>query len=137
MDSIQKGDFNTAKTLIADNFQFSGPVPEPINREAWLKMSANLRTAFPDLNYHFKVEGEEGDTIKIAAQLKGTHIKDLDVTAMNMGIIPATKKSFTNAHEHGKVTVKGNKVTLWAMEPVKGGGLMGILDQLDVKVPAM
>ena len=47
MDAVQKGDFENAKSMLADDFQFSGPVPEPINAETWLGMSASLRTAFP------------------------------------------------------------------------------------------
>ena len=137
MDSIQKGDFVKAKSLLTDDFQFSGPVPEPINGEGWMGMSMNLKKAFPDLDYHFHVEGADGDAVKISAELKGTHSNDLDVTAMNMGVIPATKKSFANPHEHGTVTVKGDKVASWAVEPIKGGGLMGILGQLGVKIPTM
>ena len=29
LDSVQKGDFEKAKSLLADDFQFSGPIPEP------------------------------------------------------------------------------------------------------------
>lgn len=137
LDAIQKGDFKMAKSLLSPDFKFSGPVPEPINGDNWLGMSTNLKKAFPDLDYHFHVTGADGDVVKITAQLKGTHTNDLDVSAMNMGVIPATKKSFANPLEHGKLTVKGDKVTSWAVEPISGGGLMGILGQLGVRVPTM
>jgi len=137
MDSIQKGDFENAKTMLADDFQFSGPIPEPINAKAWLEMSVSLKTAFPDLNYHFKVIGADGDVVKSTSQMSGTHSGSFVLTGMNMGVIPATKKSFANPLEHGKITVKGDKVTSWAVEPISGGGLMGILSQLGVKVPTM
>ena len=133
MDSIQKGDFENAKTMLADDFQFSGPVPEPINAEAWLGMSASLIAAFPDLNYHFKVIGAEGDVVKSTAQLSGTHSGAFDLTGMNLGVIPATNKSFSNKLEKTKVTVKDHKITLWAVEPTAGAGLKEILKQLEVK----
>jgi predicted ester cyclase len=69
MDSIQKGDFEKAKSMLSDDFQFSGPIPKPANREDWLTMSANLKTAFPDLNYRFSVIGTEGDVVKTTSQL--------------------------------------------------------------------
>ncbi len=137
MDSVQKGDFEQAKSLLSDDFQFSGPVPEPINREGWLGMSANLKAAFPDLDYHFHVDDADGDVVKISAQLKGTHSGDFDMTSMNMGVIPATNKSFANPQEHGKATVKGDKIVSWDVEPIEGGGVMGILGQLGVKLPKM
>jgi len=137
LDSVQKGDFVNAKTLLADDFQFSGPIPEPINREAWLGMSASLKTAFPDLDYRFKVIGADDDVVKTTAQLSGTHSGSFDLTNMNMGVIPATHKAFSAKLEKAKITVKENKITSWAVEPTQGAGLNAILDQLGVKLPTM
>ena len=136
-DSIQKGDFETAKSMLADDFQFSGPIPEPINKEAWLEMSSILKTAFPDLNYHFKVIGAEGDVVRAISQLSGTHTGSFDLTNMQMGIIPATDKTFSAKPEKTKITVKDNKITSWMIEPTEGAGLKAILDQLGVKLPTV
>jgi hypothetical protein len=135
MDSIQKGDFKNAKTLLADDFQFSGPIPEPVNRETWLGMSASLKTAFPDLDYHFKVTGADDDIVKSTSQLSGTHRGSFDLTNMKMGVIPATNKPFSAKLENTKITVKDHKVTSWAVEPTEGAGLKAILGQLGVKLP--
>ena len=137
LDAVQKGDFEKAKSLLSPDFKFSGPVPEPINGEGWLGMSKSLKKAFPDLDYHFKVESMTGDTANVSAKLQGTHRGDFDLTNMHMGVIPATNKSFAAAQEHGKVTVKGDKVTSWANQTIAGAGLMAILGQLGVKVPTI
>lgn len=133
MDSIQKGDFENAKSMLADDFQFSGPIPEPINAAAWLGMSASLKTAFPDLDYHFTVIGADGDVVKATSQLSGTHSGSFDLTNMDMGIIPATNKAFSAKLERAKITVKDDKITIWAVELTDGAGLMAILEQLEVK----
>ena len=137
LDSVQMADFEKAKSFLSDDFQFSGPVPEPVNRDAWLGMSMSLKKAFPNLEYHFHVEGADGNVVKLGAQLKGAHSGDLDLTSMNMGVIPATNKSFANPHEHGKITVKDDKIVSWVVEPTEGGGLMGILGKLGVNLPTM
>jgi predicted ester cyclase len=137
MDSIQKGDFKNARTLLADDFQFSGPVPQSINREAWLDMSATLKTAFPDLDYHFNIVGADHDVVKTTSQLTGTHRGAFDLKNMKMGVIPATNKAFSANLEKTKVTVKDNKITSWAVEPTQGAGLQAILTQLGVKTPAV
>jgi len=137
MDSVQKGDFENAKTMLADDFQFSGPIPEPINKEAWLGMSASLKTAFPDLDYHFKVIGADGDVVKTTSQLSGTHTGSFDLTNMHMGVIPATDKAFSAKLEKTKITVKEDKITSWVVEPTEGAGLKAILSQLDVKPTIM
>ena len=137
MDSVQKGDFEKAKSFLSSDFMFSGPVPQPINGEAWLGMSMSLKKAFPNLDYQFKMKSMDGDVANISAELKGTHSGEFDLTAMNMGVIPVTNKSFAVPNQHGKATVKGDKVTSWAMEPLEGAGLMAILGQLGVKPPSM
>jgi len=137
MDSIQKGDFENAKTMLADDFQFSGPIPEPINREAWLGMSASLKTAFPDLDYHFKVIGTEGHVVRTISRWSGTHSGSLDLTGMNLGVVPATNKSLVANRDRTKLTVKEDKITSWVVEPAQGAGLMEILKQLDAKMPAV
>jgi len=136
MDSVQGGDFASARSMLAENFQFSGPVPEPINAEAWLGMSASLKTAFPDLNYHFKVIGTDGDVVKSTSQLSGTHSGSFDLTDMNMGVIPATNRAFSSKLEKTKITVKEHKITAWMVEPTDGAGLTAILKQLEVTAPS-
>lgn len=133
MDAIQKGDFESTKTMLADDFQFSGSIPDPINKETWLGMSVNLKAAFPDINYHFKVIGTQGDIVRSTTQLSGTHSGSFNLTNINMGIIPATNKTFSSKPEKTKVTVKGNKITSWVVEPTDGAGLKAILGQLGVK----
>lgn len=134
MDSIQKGDFESVKSMLADDFQFSGFGSEPINKEAWLGMSSSLKTAFPDLDYHFKVIGAQGDVVRSTTQLSGTHSGSFDLTKMNMGTLPATNKAFSSKLEKTKVTVKENKITSWVVEPTDGAGLKAIIKQLSVKL---
>jgi predicted ester cyclase len=132
MDAVQMGDFEGAKSMLTDDFQFSGPVPEPIGKEAWLGMSVSLKAAFPDLDYHFKVIGAQGDVVRSTTQLSGTHSGSFDLTNMNLGMIPATDKAFSTKLQKTRVTVKESKITSWAAEPTEGAGLMAILGQLGV-----
>ena len=130
MDSIQQGEFENVNSMLADDFQFSGAVSEPINKEAWLEMSASLKTAFPDLDYHFKVIGTEGDVVRTTMQLSGTHRGSFDLTTVDMGVMPATNKAFSAKREKTKLTVQGNQITAWVVEPTEGAGLKAILGQL-------
>jgi hypothetical protein len=135
MDAVQSGNFTGAKALLTEDFKFSGPVPQPIGGPAWLGMSANLRKAFPDLNYRFKVEGEQGAAVDLSAQLSGTHTGDLDLTALGMPVFPPTGKSFAAAYERGTATVQNGKVASWATQRTEGAGLVAILKQLGLPTP--
>ena len=137
LDSVQRGDFEKARSLLSNDYQFSGPVPEPINAETWLGINKNLKKAFPNLDYHFHVDGVEGDVTKISAELRGTHSGLLDLSPLGLGVTPATNKSFAIPREYGRVTCKGDKVVSWVVDRIEGGGLMGILSQLGIAVPTM
>jgi hypothetical protein len=100
-------------------------------------MSASLKTAFPDLDYHFKVIGTDDDVVSTTSQLSGTHRGSFDLTNMKMGVIPATNKAFSAKLQKTKITVKENKITSWVVEPTQGAGLEAILTQLGVKLPTV
>lgn len=132
MDSIQQGKFELAKSMLTDDFHFSGLVPELIDKKTWLEMSANLKMAFPDLDYHFKVIGTNGDVVRSTTQLSGTHTGPLDLINVNMGLVPVTNKHISAKTAKTKVTVKEGKIKLWIVEPIDGSGLDAILHQLGV-----
>ena len=134
MYAIQIGDYEKATSYLADGFKFSGSVPKPLNMKAWVAMHMNLKKAFPNLEYHFRVESvQSGGVVKISSELKGTHKGELDLTNIKLGVIPATNKSFAAGREHGKLIVQNNKVVTWVVEPNKDTGMLVILNQLGVK----
>ena len=135
MEAVQSGDYKRARSLLSDDFMFSGPVPEPINGEQWLGMSASMKAAFPDLDYHFQVEGVEGEVVETSSQLSGTHSGNFDLTAMGMGVIPATGKSFSMVKDSAEGEVREGKVVAYHVQPTEGAGLIAILTQLGISVP--
>jgi hypothetical protein len=132
MESIQQGDFEKAKTFLSKDFQFSGSAPEPVGGDAWLAMSKSMKTAFPDLDYHFHLETMYADTARFTMQLRGTQTGTLDLTGRNMGKHRGSKRSFVSAREDGKVTVEGDQVTSWVVQPTAGAGMNVILEQLGI-----
>jgi predicted ester cyclase len=135
MDFVQKGEFELATSMLAEDFQFTGPATEPINKADWLEMSINLKAAFPDLNYHFKMIGTDGDVVRSTTQLSGTHTGTLNLVNMKMGKTPATNKLVSAKMAKTRLTIKKDKITLWAVEPTDGADLTAILGQLGVKPP--
>ena len=134
MFAIQRGDFEKAKSHLTDDFQFSGYFTKPINADTWLGMSLSLKKAFPDIEYHFRVENvQKGGIVNIFSDLKGTHQEELDLSGLNMVIVPATNRSFEAGRERSKLTLHNEKVSSWVVEPNKTAGLMVALGQLGLK----
>jgi hypothetical protein len=135
MNALQRGNFKMARSLLSRDFHFIGSVPEPLGAGPWIGLSANLKTAFPNLNYHFGIKGAAGRVVKISARLTGTHTGTLNLTAMDIRMLPATGKSFSMDYEEGQVTVRDQKVMAWTAQPCQGAGLMTLLAQFTSEVP--
>ncbi len=136
ISALQAGDFARAKSYLSDDFQFSGSVPNPLSAGQWLEMSEDLKTACPNLNYHYRLERAEHNPVRIAARFTGTHTAAMSLTSLPVDSVPATGKSFSMDVEYGKVTVRDEKVVSWKMQPNNGAGLMAILEQLGISASA-
>jgi hypothetical protein len=131
----QAGDADTLTALAADGFTFSGAVPEPLPLQPVIGLILTLKKAFPDIQYNARIQRVEGNVVHVTPHLTGTHTGDLDLTAMGMGVIPPTGRSFNLPEETGRLTVEGDKVVNFRIDPIPGGGLPGILAQLGIAAP--
>jgi hypothetical protein len=71
-----------------------------------------------------------------STQLTGTHTADWDLSAMGMGLIPATGKTFSNPKEEGVMTIENGKITSYFISSKEDSGIPGMLKQLGVQMPA-
>jgi predicted ester cyclase len=129
-------DIEKCRSFLADGFTFSGPTPEPVSADQWMGIVMGMRAAFPDLNYNIKISGVDGDKVMTTTQLTGTHTSDWDLSAMGMGLIPATGKSFSNPTEEGVMTIENGKITSYFINAKEGSGVPGILKKIGVEMPA-
>ncbi|NIS83501.1 MAG: hypothetical protein GTO14_25635 [Anaerolineales bacterium] len=134
-DAFNKGDIDSVASLLSEDFQFSGPVPEPIGSAEWLGLTRIFQTAFPDINYNMRIVSVNGNEIKTTTRLSGTHTGNLDLSAMGMGVFPPTGKPFANPEEHGVGIVENGKISSIQIEAGDGSGLMGIMAQLGIQPP--
>lgn len=134
--AFNAGDLDTVASYLADDFKFTGPVPEPLGSMEWMGLTKSMFVAFPDIKYNFKIVEVDGSTVRSSTQLTGTHTGDLDLTRMGMGVIPATGKSFSNPEEFGEAVVNGDKIVSLHIPPSESSGLPGMLKQLGIEIPA-
>lgn len=135
LSGINTLDLDAAGPYCADSFTYSGPLPKPVSLQEWRKVAEPFRSAFPDWNFNARVEREEGGVVHITAQVTATQTGDLDLTALDMGIVAATGKHVSLPRASGRVTFEGDKILNLHLEVVPGGGIPGILAQLGVETP--
>ena len=75
---MSEGGFGADPALLANNFQFVGPVVGPLGKDEFLGAigSVDMKTAFPDFSgefYNFQVDPFEGDRVWYIARGSGTN----------------------------------------------------------------
>ena len=135
VDAFSAKDYDTCVGYLSDDFQFSGPVPQPQSAQQWMGTVKGMNAAMPDINYNLQVTGTHDDHIHLQTQLTGTHTAEWDLSPLGIGVVPATNKAFSNPAEQGTMTVQDGKITGYEIASSEAGGLMGILAQLGIEMP--
>ncbi len=133
--AVEASDFKKLDGLLADNMVFAGPVPEPVGKHEFMGLQTALLAAMP--NWKFNPAGfkETGDVVTVALQVTGTQTGELSLPMPGLPKLPATGKKVSLPGEASTFTVKNGKITRLDIASTPGGGVMGILSQLGVKMP--
>jgi predicted ester cyclase len=125
-----------AKSLLADGFEFSGPVPEPLDADRWIGMQKKMMAAFPDRKFNVEDLHLHGDEVHCSVQVTSTHTEVLDLSELGIPSIPATGKTVSLPREDVTFTFAGDKIASIRTSGAPGSGVAAILSQLGVEMPA-
>ena len=134
--AIEACDWARARSYLADDFTFSGAVPQPIGPDAWLGIHQGLAAAMPDFSFNAQDLHEEGGKVVGVVGVTGTQTRDLALPVPGLATIPPTGKRVSLPAEPIAVTLRGDKLVNLDITPVTGGGLPGILAQIGATIPA-
>lgn len=133
--AIEDQDWASAQALLADDFTFSGAVPQPIGGAAWLGVHQALANAMPDLRVNYAPTSGEDGKAEGVVQITGTNTGELALPMPGLPRVAATGRKIANPKEHVRITARGDKLINWDVEPVPDGGVVGILKQMGVNLP--
>lgn len=103
------------------------------DKAVFIGMGQLLMNAFPDFNgVLHDISEDDGDVI-LSFHWEGTHTGDFDLSAMGLGVIPASGKKFVTPVSKSRFMVEGDKIV--GSQPISGG-LEAILAALGVEMPA-
>ncbi len=125
--AIEGGDFTAARALLRDDFQFSGPVPQPIGPDAWLGVHQGLHAAMPDLRFNATNFTDAGGTVRFDVSLTMRHTGTLAIPALGIRDLKPTNKSIALPPESATVVVRDGKLASWSNVTPENGGVGRIL----------
>ena len=121
------------ETYYADDFKSldkSGNVV--MTKEMLIGMTQLLSAAFKDFKAVYSDLHEEADGVFMKFHFEGTQTGDLDLSAMGLGVVPASGKKIIWPEADTKWLVEGGQIT---GEKEISGGIAWFLSPLGVKLP--
>jgi hypothetical protein len=128
---------STAETAhyLTDDFQATFANGNPsMDKDMWIGSGVLMEAAMPDVVWEFDYVGEDGDDVLVDTRMSGTFENDLDLSAVGMGVIPATGKRVEMGPIRNRVSFEGDKICQ-LHDPRNGqeGGLADLMKALGVE----
>jgi predicted ester cyclase len=135
VNSVMVGSgYSDKGSLYTDDFQATNSVGEPpFDKNTWLGMEELLMGSFPDFDFVIDEIEEDSDGVWLTGHFAGTFTKDLDLTAMGVGVIPASGKKVTWPNSRNLISFEGDKISRWhTLDTGPDAGMSGFLRPLGV-----
>jgi len=121
--------------LFSDDFQLSGPVPQPLGKREFVGLQSALIAAMPDWKFNASDFKEDGDKVMAKFHISGTQSAPLTLPALGVQSFVGTGKHVQLPYEQLTATIKNGKLMRIESTKVEGGGVPGVLAQLGVQMP--
>jgi predicted ester cyclase len=106
-----------------------------MDKQAYIGMTHLLTAAFKDFRSMYSDLREEGDSVIVSYHFEGTHTGDFDLTAMGLGVIPASGKKIVWPEATAAFRIEGDKIA--SIKPYgDSSGMEDFLAALGVTPPA-
>ncbi|HET8842854.1 MAG TPA: ester cyclase [Ktedonobacteraceae bacterium] len=140
MDIIKTGlkawemnDEATLSPLVANDFQLSGPVPQPLGKQEFLGLMHIMHASMPDFAFNISSFEENGDTIIAKSHITGTHTGTLELPGLPP--FPATNIKVSLPEEIQIYTLRNGQISQLTTDGRPDAGIPGMLAQLGVALP--
>jgi hypothetical protein len=109
-----------SETYLSDDFQNLDKDGNVLmDRAAYLGMGSLLFASFKDMKFVYSDIRDQGGDVVVRAHWEGTFTGDLDLSAMGMGVVPASGKKIVWPDFSSKWKVTGGKIL--SIQEIDGG----------------
>lgn len=123
-----------AEKFFSDDFQNIDQDDNVLmDKAAYMGMGQLMFAAFQDFKFVYSDLHPEGDGVIVNGHFEGTHTGDLDLSAMGIGVVPASGKKIVWPESSSKWKVEGGK--LLSIQEISGG-MADFLAPLGVTPPS-
>lgn len=135
--ALQAGEMEEAARSMTDEFVERGWTPQPLDGHTFLAMMSALCNALPDFSYNLSDTSERGEEVEALIAVAGSHTRDLALPEFGLPLIPYSGVAIRLPQVHVLFQVKGDAIAEMLVESLPGGGLNGLLQQIDTELPIL
>jgi thiamine pyrophosphate-dependent acetolactate synthase large subunit-like protein len=100
------------KDYYADNFQSTNAQgAPPSDRDAAFAIGQLMQSAMPDIRTVVEDIREDGDDVVLTSHWEGTFVNDFDLSAMGLGVAPATGKAVVFPTSTIRISFDGDRIS--------------------------
>lgn len=111
VELVNDWDTPDRSSYYTDDFQLTNELGEPpADKSGVLVMADLMASAMPDISTIIEDIREEGDSVMLTSHWEGTFSNDFDLSAMGMGVIPATGKTVVFPTSTIRIDFDGDKI---------------------------
>jgi predicted ester cyclase len=133
-EAIDTHDVDGIEALVADSLAFVTPV-EPLHKPTFLAFMRGLFEGFPDLRFEHGALEARGDVVSTRLRIHGTHTGTLALPMPGLRPVGPTGRRVVLPEQRFDYTVAGGRIVRIQGEPLPHAGVIGMLEQLGVKLP--
>ncbi len=133
--ALQAGEMEEAARFMADDFVERGWTPQALDGQKFLAMMSALRNAMPDFSFNLGNVSEKGDGADALIAITGTHTRDLSLPEFGLPLIAYAGVAIYLPQACTEFRIKEHQIAEMLVETIPGGGLTGLLQQIDTELP--
>jgi hypothetical protein len=104
--------FDEAQNYLSEDFQGTDSVGGPtFDKAGWVGMGQMFKGSMPDIKVVIDDIQEDGDMLTVKSHFTGTFTNDFDLSAMGMGVIPASGKYVEFPSSTAEISFTGEKIS--------------------------
>ena len=135
VSALENREFDEASDYLSDNFACTGWTPLPLYKLSFIGTMKGLKEGIPGLTFNLHnvaeiTEQQVTGTIQVAGYQSDSFI----LPALGTPPIPQMGRSVSLPSEEVEFRLNAGKITRMHMQPVQGGGIQGLLEQLGIEL---
>lgn len=134
MQAFEETDWFRMELLLAETFQFYGPLPDPFDRDMTIAFQQSIRKACPDLTFKLHSMEVVAEGVKVLFDFYAVHTQTLYCPLARIPPVPATQNAIALKNEWALFGYSERHLTSIKMTNLPHTGILGVLEQVGVEL---